>query len=112
YRYFPETDVVPLYIDNAWKNRIKELIPELPDKRKARFMDELQLSEYDAANLTGSKEMADFFEATVESGADVKQASNWLMGDVSGYMNKHQLTLQELSLTSDSLGKMIQLIED
>lgn len=112
YRYFPEPDLVPLYIDDAWKERIRSQIPELPDKRKARFIDELGLSEYDAANLTGSKEMADFLEATIENGADVKQASNWLMGEVSGYMNKHQKELHDLALTPESLGKMIKLIED
>ncbi|MEW9676295.1 Asp-tRNA(Asn)/Glu-tRNA(Gln) amidotransferase subunit GatB [Lentibacillus sp. L22] len=112
YRYFPEPDLVPLYIDEAWKERIRQQIPELPDKRKARFINELELSEYDAANLTSSKEMADFFEATVASGADVKQASNWLMGEVSGYMNKHLKELHDLALTPQSLGKMIQLIED
>ncbi|GGB49882.1 Asp-tRNA(Asn)/Glu-tRNA(Gln) amidotransferase subunit GatB [Virgibacillus dakarensis] len=112
YRYFPEPDLVPLYIDEEWKERIRGEIPELPDKRKKRFIDELGLSEYDAANLTGAKEMADFFEATVEYGADVKQASNWLMGEISGYMNKHQKELHDLALTPESLGKMIKLIED
>ncbi|WP_106494663.1 Asp-tRNA(Asn)/Glu-tRNA(Gln) amidotransferase subunit GatB [Lentibacillus sp. Marseille-P4043] len=112
YRYFPEPDLVPLYIDNAWKERIRSQIPELPDARKKRFIEKLGLSEYDASNLTGSKEMADFFEATVEHGADVKQASNWLMGEISGYMNKHLKELHDLALTPESLGKMITLIED
>ncbi|MGY0694985.1 Asp-tRNA(Asn)/Glu-tRNA(Gln) amidotransferase subunit GatB [Virgibacillus sp. FSP13] len=112
YRYFPEPDLVPLYIDDAWKERIRSQIPELPDARKKRFIEELGLSEYDASNLTGSKEMADFFEATVEHGADVKQASNWLMGEISGYMNKHLKELHDLALTPESLGKMIKLIED
>ncbi|WP_099157687.1 Asp-tRNA(Asn)/Glu-tRNA(Gln) amidotransferase subunit GatB [Virgibacillus ndiopensis] len=112
YRYFPEPDLVPLYIDEAWKERIRSQIPELPDARKKRFIEELGLSEYDAQNLTNSKEMADFFEATTDNGAETKQASNWLMGEVSGYMNKHQKELHELALTPESLGKMIKLIED
>ncbi|MFS0674506.1 Asp-tRNA(Asn)/Glu-tRNA(Gln) amidotransferase subunit GatB [Ornithinibacillus sp. 179-J 7C1 HS] len=112
YRYFPEPDLVPLYIDEAWKERIKSEIPELPDARKQRYITELGLPEYDAAVLTGSKEMADFFEETIQNGADIKQASNWLMGEVSGYMNKHYKELHELALTPVSLGKMIKLIED
>lgn len=112
YRYFPEPDLVPLYIDDAWKKRIRKEIPELPDARKKRYVEELGLSEYDAGVLTSSKEMSDFFEETIAQGADVKQAANWLMGDVSGYMNKHLKELPELAITPESLAKMIKLIED
>ncbi|WP_047979594.1 Asp-tRNA(Asn)/Glu-tRNA(Gln) amidotransferase subunit GatB [Ornithinibacillus contaminans] len=112
YRYFPEPDLVPLYIDEAWKERIRSEIPELPDARKARYIESMGLPEYDAAVLTGSKEMADFFEETIQNGADMKQASNWLMGEVSGYMNKHYKELHDLALTPQALGKMIKLIED
>ncbi|MBN6205319.1 Asp-tRNA(Asn)/Glu-tRNA(Gln) amidotransferase subunit GatB [Ralstonia pickettii] len=112
YRYFPEPDLVTLHVDDDWKERIKKEIPELPDARKARYVSELKLSEYDAGVLTSSKEMADFFEAAVEHGADVKQASNWLMGEVSAYMNKHLKELHDLAITPEALAKMIQLIED
>ncbi|WP_373895324.1 Asp-tRNA(Asn)/Glu-tRNA(Gln) amidotransferase subunit GatB [Virgibacillus sp. CBA3643] len=112
YRYFPEPDLLPLFIDEAWKERIRSQIPELPDVRKKRYMEELGLSEYDAAVLTDSKQMADFFEEAVQNGAAIKQASNWLMGEVSAYMNKHQKELADLSLTPEALSKMIQLIED
>src|SRR5699024_3698142 len=112
YRVFPDPDIVPLYIDDAWKERIRSQIPELPDARKKRYMEDFGLSEYDANVLTGSKQMADFFEETVEAGADKKQASNWLMGDISGYMNKHTKELHDLAITPESLAKMIQLIED
>ncbi|WP_217587932.1 Asp-tRNA(Asn)/Glu-tRNA(Gln) amidotransferase subunit GatB [Lentibacillus saliphilus] len=112
YRYFPEPDLVPLYIDDAWKERIRQSIPELPDARKQRFIDGLGLPAYDAEVLTSSKEMADFLEATIADGADIKQASNWLMGEISGYMNKHLKELHDLAITPEALGKMIQLIED
>lgn len=112
YRYFPEPDLVPLYIDDAWKERIRKEIPELPDARKKRYIDDLGLPGYDAGVLTSSKEMADFFEETTQNGADIKQASNWLMGEVSGFMNKHQKELQDLALTPAGLAKMIKLIED
>ncbi|MFC4559480.1 Asp-tRNA(Asn)/Glu-tRNA(Gln) amidotransferase subunit GatB [Virgibacillus kekensis] len=112
YRYFPEPDLVPLYIDEAWKERIRKEIPELPDVRKERYVNELGLPEYDAGVLTSSKEMADFFQETVDNGADIKQASNWLMGEVSGYLNKHNKELHQVAITPESLSKMIKLIED
>ncbi|WP_121615747.1 Asp-tRNA(Asn)/Glu-tRNA(Gln) amidotransferase subunit GatB [Virgibacillus halodenitrificans] len=112
YRYFPEPDLVPLYIDDAWKERIRKEIPELPDARKKRYIEELGLPAYDAAVLTSSKEMADFFEAALQDGTDMKQVSNWLMGEVSAYMNKHYKELHDLAITPQALAKMIKLIED
>ncbi|MFP7255020.1 Asp-tRNA(Asn)/Glu-tRNA(Gln) amidotransferase subunit GatB [Virgibacillus sp. 7505] len=112
YRYFPEPDLVPLYIDDAWKERIRASIPELPDARKARYVNELGLPAYDAMVLTLSVEMSDFFEATLKADADPKAASNWLMGEVSAYLNKQQKDLADTALTPEGLAKMITLIED
>lgn len=112
YRFLPDPDLVPIYIDDEWKERIRKEIPELPDARKQRYVDEYDLPEYDAGVLTATKEMADFFEETVALGANAKQASNWLMGEVSGYMNKHLKELHELAITPEGLAKLIKLIED
>ncbi|WP_028784692.1 Asp-tRNA(Asn)/Glu-tRNA(Gln) amidotransferase subunit GatB [Thalassobacillus devorans] len=112
YRYFPEPDLVPLYIDDTWKERIRAEIPELPDARKKRYIEELELPEYDAMVLTNNKDMSDFFEETINHGADVKQASNWLMGEVSAHLNKQQKEFDEIALTPESLAKMIKLLED
>ncbi|WP_087974681.1 Asp-tRNA(Asn)/Glu-tRNA(Gln) amidotransferase subunit GatB [Oceanobacillus rekensis] len=112
YRYFPEPDLVQLYIDEEWKERVRSEIPELPDARRQRYITELELSVYDADVLTASKEMSDFFEEAVNQGGDIKQVSNWLMGEVSAYMNKHNKELQELAITPVALAKMIKLIED
>ena len=112
YRFLPEPDLMPLHIDEDWKERIRQEIPELPDARKKRYIEEVGLPEYDAEVLVSSKEMSDFFEETVEHGADIKQASNWMMGDVSAYMNKHLKELHELAITPEGLAKMIKLIED
>lgn len=112
YRYFPEPDLIPLYIDEEWKARIRAEIPELPDARKKRYVAELNLSAYDANVLTVTKEMSDFFEATVKDGADPKQASNWLMGEVSAYLNSAGKELHEIGLTPQSLAKTISLIQD
>ncbi len=112
YRYFPEPDLVSLHIDEDWKNRVRAEIPELPDQRKARYVEELGLPAYDAMVLTLTKEMSDFFEATLQEGADAKQASNWLMGEVSAYLNSAQKELDETALTPASLAGMIKLIEN
>ena len=94
YRYFPEPDLVELYIDDEWKERVRATIPELPDERRKRYIEELGLPAYDAMVLTLTKEMADFFEETVNKGAEAKQASNWLMGEVSAYLNAEQKSLR------------------
>ncbi|WP_410976810.1 Asp-tRNA(Asn)/Glu-tRNA(Gln) amidotransferase subunit GatB [Bacillus cereus] len=111
YRYFPEPDLVELYIDDEWKEAVRASIPELPDARKARYVAELGLPAYDAHVLTLTKEMSDFFEATVADGADAKLTSNWLMGEVLAYLNKQQKELKDVALTPVGLSKMVQLIE-
>ncbi|MGF9992078.1 Asp-tRNA(Asn)/Glu-tRNA(Gln) amidotransferase subunit GatB [Bacillus mycoides] len=111
YRYFPEPDLVELYIDDEWKEEIRASIPELPDARKARYVEEVGLPAYDAHVLTLTKEMSDFFEATVADGADAKLTSNWLMGEVLAYLNKQQKELKDGALTPAGLAKMVQLIE-
>ncbi|WP_203364313.1 Asp-tRNA(Asn)/Glu-tRNA(Gln) amidotransferase subunit GatB [Bacillus sp. REN10] len=111
YRYFPEPDLVDIHIDDEWKERVRASIPELPDQRKERYMNELGLPSHDANVLTITKEMADFFEATVAAGADAKLASNWLMGEVSAYLNAEGKELDECELTPEGLAGMIRLIE-
>ncbi|PMC36789.1 Asp-tRNA(Asn)/Glu-tRNA(Gln) amidotransferase GatCAB subunit B [Bacillus sp. UMB0899] len=111
YRYFPEPDLVELYIDDEWKDRIRESIPELPDARRKRYIDELGLPAYDAQVLTMTKEMSDFFEATLTAGAEAKQASNWIMGEVSAYLNAEGKELSDVALTAEGLAGMIKLIE-
>ena len=104
YRYFPEPDLVLLHIDEEWKERVRAEIPELPDARKKRYVEEMGLPAYDAMVLTLTKEMSDYFEATVDAGADIKHASNWLMGEVSAYMNAEQKELEDLPMTPEGLG--------
>lgn len=111
YRYFPEPDLVKLEIDPAWKQRIRDEIPELPDARRARYLNELGLPEYDAMVLTQSKELSDYFEAVIAEDADAKQASNWMMGEVSAYLNAEGKEIGKIAMTPQALAKMIQLIE-
>lgn len=112
YRYYPDPDLLAVHIDDEWKARIRAEIPELPDERRKRYVEELGLPEYDAKILTLTKEMSDFFEETIKKGADPKLASNWLMGDVSAYLNAEQKELHEIPLTPEALAKMIELIKN
>lgn len=111
YRYFPEPDLVALHIDDDWKERVRADIPTLPDERKKRYVEELELPAYDAQVLTITKEMSDFFDGTVEAGADAKLASNWLMGEVSAYLNAENKELDDTALTTEGLAGMIKLLE-
>ncbi|MBU5213853.1 MULTISPECIES: Asp-tRNA(Asn)/Glu-tRNA(Gln) amidotransferase subunit GatB [Heyndrickxia] len=112
YRYFPEPDLVSIFIDEEWMEKVRSEIPELPDARKKRYVEELGLPAYDANVLTVTKEMADFFEATVATGGEAKQASNWIMGELSAYLNAEQKELGDVQLTPEGLAGMIKLIEN
>ena len=111
YRYFPEPDLPWITIAPEWVEAVKSTIPEMPDSRRARYIKEFGLPAYDAMVLTLTKEMSDFFQATVAEGADPKQASNWLMGEVSAYLNSAKTTLSGTQLTPHNLAQMIRLIE-
>ncbi|EFR31393.1 Asp-tRNA(Asn)/Glu-tRNA(Gln) amidotransferase subunit GatB [Eremococcus coleocola] len=111
YRYFPEPDIPPVHISRDWVEKVKAELPEMPDQRRQRYVEKYELPEYDAMVLTQTKLMSDFFDQTVAEGADPKQASNWLMGEVSAHLNKAQVSLNETELTPHNLSQMIQLID-
>ncbi len=112
YRYFPEPDLPDYHIDSEWIEQIRQEIPEMPDKRRKRYIEDLQIPEYDASVLTDTKEMSDFFDQTVALGADPKQVSNWLMVNVNAYLNENNLELQQTKLTPEHLATMIGLVKD
>lgn len=111
YRYFPEPDLVPIVVSDEWVEEIRRTIPELPEQRKARYINEYSLPEYDAFILTSSKKMADFFDAAVSEGAKPKPVSNWLMGDISKILNDKELEPDDIPFTPAQLAKMIALID-
>ncbi|MGA9173427.1 MAG: Asp-tRNA(Asn)/Glu-tRNA(Gln) amidotransferase subunit GatB, partial [Thermoactinomyces sp.] len=111
YRYFPEPDLVRLHIDDAWKEEIRRSIPELPDARKERYIREYGLSDYDAAILTGSKSVADYFELTVMEKADPKMASNWIITELLGYLNAEGKEISDIKMKPVHLAGMIKLIQ-
>lgn len=111
YRYFPEPDLVRLHIDEAWKERVRATIPELPDARRDRYMREYGLSAYDAGLLTASKAIADFFDEAVQAGADPKGAANWITGELLGYLNATGKELKETRIIPAGLAGMLGLIQ-
>lgn len=112
YRYFHEPDLLPLRIDEAWKNAILERLPELPLERRARFMEQYGLPEYDADILTSERSLSEYFEATVRAyGGDPKRVSNWLINDVLRMINERGLLAGELRLTPAYLAEIIRLVD-
>lgn len=109
YRYFPDPDLLPLDIEQAWVDGIASAMPELPDEKKARFVKELGLSEYDAGVLTAEVESADYFEA-VAQGRDGKMAANWVINELFGRLNKEGLTVETSPVSAAQLGGVIDLI--
>ncbi len=112
YRYFPEPDLPPLAVDEAWEARIREGLPELPAARVARFQSQYDLSAYDAGVLTATRALADYFEATVDAGAPAKKAANWIMGDLQALLTKANIEIEDCKVSASDLAEMIGLIED
>ncbi len=112
YRYFPDPDLVPLQIDDAWVSRIKADLPELPDQRKERFMDQFELPAYDADVLTSSRELADYFETCVRQVANPKLVSNWVMGNLLGLLNAEGKTIEETPISAGQMAELLKLLND
>lgn len=110
YRYFPEPDLVPVEIDDAWIARVKNELPELPAARKARLMKEKGLVDYDAENIVAVKAMAEYFDEAAKHTDDAKGIANWLLGDVSAYLNSENVTIEEFPIAPANLGEMVNLI--
>ena len=114
YRYFPDPDLLPVRIEQHTVDSIRAAMPELPVARRARFEEALGLSEYDARILTGSRQIADYFEAVVEEigRADAKMAGNWVMGDLLGALNKDDKEITDSPISAKQLAGMLARIKD
>ena len=112
YRYFPEPDLLPIVIDDAYIEAIRATLPELPDTRGARFVSEYGLSEYDAGVLVATREIADYFETTAKLSGDAKLAANWVSQDLQALLNKHGWELDESPIQAERLAMLIQRIKD
>lgn len=111
YRYFPEPDLVPVEIDDAWIERVRGELPELPTQRQARLMQDYNLPEYDASQIVDTKEMADYFDAAIKTTDDAKGVANWLLGDVSAYLNNENIEIAQFHVAPAHLGELVALIK-
>jgi aspartyl-tRNA(Asn)/glutamyl-tRNA(Gln) amidotransferase subunit B len=109
YRYFPCPDLLPLEIEQAWVDQIAATMPELPDAKKARFMGDFGLTDYDANVLTADLESAGFFEA-VAQGRDGKMAANWVINELFGRLNKEGRSIADSPVSAAQLGGMLDLL--
>ncbi|MDZ7787401.1 MAG: Asp-tRNA(Asn)/Glu-tRNA(Gln) amidotransferase subunit GatB [Halofilum sp. (in: g-proteobacteria)] len=113
YRYFPDPDLLPLEVDQAFIERVRAELPELPDEKRDRFIREYALPAYDANVLTASRELADYYEATVAAaGGAPKVAANWVMSELGGVLNAQGLDITESPVSAEALGGLIQRIQD
>jgi aspartyl-tRNA(Asn)/glutamyl-tRNA(Gln) amidotransferase subunit B len=111
YRYFPEPDLPPVVVEASRIAAIRAAMPELPDASRRRFVEAFALPEYDAGQLTQSRELAAFFEAAVAAGAPAKAASNWIMGELTRLLNEHGATIAASPIDPGRLAGLIALIE-
>jgi aspartyl-tRNA(Asn)/glutamyl-tRNA(Gln) amidotransferase subunit B len=111
YRYFPEPDLPPLFLERAWVEAIRARLPELPEAKRRRFMADYGLAPHDAATLTASRPLADFFEATVREGASPKAAAAWVLRDVLRLLNASGGEVEESRLTPAQLAEVIKLVD-
>lgn len=110
YRYFPEPDLPPLVLTDAYIDEIKRNLPELPDAKKARFIEKMGLTRYDAAIICENREVAEFFEKAA-AGHDGKKVANWLMGDFFAMLNRKNVSVDNSPVSAENLGKLVGLIE-
>ncbi|HTZ17029.1 MAG TPA: Asp-tRNA(Asn)/Glu-tRNA(Gln) amidotransferase subunit GatB [Dissulfurispiraceae bacterium] len=112
YRYFPEPDLPPIVVSKAWIDEIKAKLPELPDEKRARFINQYGLPEYDAEILTSEKAIAVWFEDAAREGGQPKSVSNWVMGELMRILNEDGKTIDELPIKPAQLAGMLKLVED
>ncbi|NWN91309.1 Asp-tRNA(Asn)/Glu-tRNA(Gln) amidotransferase subunit GatB [Marinobacter adhaerens] len=112
YRYFPCPDLLPVVIDEAFIQSARDLLPELPDDRKARFKEQYGLNDYDAGLLSADARLAAFFEETAKHGQDAKLAANWVLGEFSAWLNAEDKTVSEAPITGLQLGQLVARIAD
>jgi aspartyl-tRNA(Asn)/glutamyl-tRNA(Gln) amidotransferase subunit B len=112
YRYFPEPDLLPVVISDEEIQKIRNEFPELPKEKEARYQDKFGLSAYDSQIISSSKSMADFFDAAAEKIENYSLLSNWLIGEISAYLNREQIEIHKSKLTSDNVAMLINRIDD
>lgn len=112
YKFFPEPNIFPIRLSDEWIKEIQENMPELPQARKARYESEYGLSDHDIGILIANKEMSDYFETVTKYTKNAKSACNWLLSDISAWLNAHELTIDKAGLEPEKLAKLIAMIDE
>jgi len=112
YRYFPDPDLLPVAITQELRDAVRAELPELPEQKKQRFMDQFQLSAFDAGILTSSRAMSDYFEALADATGEAKLSANWVNGELAGHLNKAELDVTESKVSVEQLTALIGRITD
>ncbi len=112
YRYFPCPDLLPIVIDDDYIETVRQSLPELPDARHARFMDQYGLGDYDASVLSAYRDLADYFETVADTAGDAKLAGNWVMGELSKFLNSNNLKITESPVSATALGQLLARLKD
>ncbi|EAR61044.1 Asp-tRNA(Asn)/Glu-tRNA(Gln) amidotransferase subunit GatB [Neptuniibacter caesariensis] len=112
YRYFPCPDLLPIVIDDTYIDAVRGSLPELPDARKARFIEEYKLSDYDAMVLSGDRTLAEYFETVAKASKDAKLAANWVMGELSKMLNQNDTIIADSPVSAEQLGGLLERIKD
>ena len=112
YKFFPEPNITPIRLDSKWIQDIQANMNELPEEREKRYAEEYGLSKHDIKILIGNKDMSEFFEEVMKSSKDAKNVCNWLLSDVSGWLNKHGESITTTKLQPENLSKLIKMIDD
>ena len=111
YKFFPEPNIFPIRLDANWIKSIQDSMPELPEERKARYTNDFGLNEHDINVLIANKEVGDFFEETMKYSKNAKGVCNWLLGEVQGWLNKHEQTIVNTELKPEALAKLVAMID-
>lgn len=112
YRYFPDPDLLPLELTDELMERIQSTLPELPDNKKHRFMNDFGLGAYDASVLIAEQDRAAYYETVVEHGKDAKLSANWVINELLGWLNKHDVSLENSPVSAENLGQLVGRIQD
>ena len=111
YKFFPEPNIFPIRLDANWIKSIQDSMPELPEERKSRYTNDFGLNEHDINVLIANKELGDFFEETMKYSKNAKGVCNWLLGEVQGWLNKHEQTIVNTELKPEALAKLVEMID-
>ena len=111
YRYFPDPDLLPVVVDEAWLEAIRSALPELPDARQQRFIDRHGLTPYDAARLTADRDLGDYFEACLDHAPQAKPAANWILGDLMAWLKAEGRSIAQSPVSPAQLGQLLTLID-